>query len=364
MVWHSGKATIARMKPATAIATALALGAALLKEGGDEAAVEAYVRLKELITRRYVRVRLARLEQEPNSKALRDAVARNLAEAGTDRDQEVLRQAKELIDVLRPRDLEAALTLEAALADGCVFVASEVRCGGDIEIGQVRVGRDAVVVSAGKGSVAAGRDVVIGDKVGRDDVVSSGYLAYNPPKVMRVGRSETIEARVARDMLPQLILGMSGRGETRVETTPVAALMWAELDGNAEAFGIEGNRERPQWVDHSTRGYASWSWRVMPLSAGAQVLTLRLLGHRIAADGQGGELAFDPVERQIRVRVNPARALRRVAAWLVPLAAAAMLGALAEDGVRAAKQHLAWPEAESTTPPSASSVQGTSGRRQ
>ncbi len=144
------------MEPITVtIATALALGAAAGLQGIAEQTIkDAYDGLKKLIQSRYAKVNLAQLEEAPESKARRAVVDEDLAKAGADHDEEVLRHAKALMDLVRDRKPEAAgaigvdledvkgasLRIANVIASGAGVRARRAEIDGDIDISGVRAG--------------------------------------------------------------------------------------------------------------------------------------------------------------------------------------------------------------------------------
>ena len=141
--------------PITAIVTALALGAAsALQETAAAAIKDGYAGLKALIQRRYARVSLTQLEEAPESKARRAVVEEDLAKASAQQDEELLRQAKQLLDAIQAHSPEAAgaigvdledikgasLRIADVLATGTGVKAKKVDIGGDIDIRGVRAG--------------------------------------------------------------------------------------------------------------------------------------------------------------------------------------------------------------------------------
>jgi hypothetical protein len=92
--------------PVSIIGAALTLGiAAGLRPMAEQAVKDAYQGLKELIERRY-EVDLGGLEKKPESDAQLSAVRESLSDAGADTDEELLDQAKALIDLVESRSPE------------------------------------------------------------------------------------------------------------------------------------------------------------------------------------------------------------------------------------------------------------------
>lgn len=135
------------MDPISIIVTALAAGAAtVLKPMTEQAIKDAYAGIKALIRRKYGHVDFAILEADPASKARQAVVKEGLEKTGTGQDEEVLRKAKFLLDVIQAHasdvpkavglDLEdikgASLSAEHILAEGSHATGVKVK-GGDIQ---------------------------------------------------------------------------------------------------------------------------------------------------------------------------------------------------------------------------------------
>jgi len=121
------------MDPISIIVTALVTGAATaLKPVAEQAIKDAYAGLKGLIQQKYGRVDVAVLETDPASKARQAVVKEDLEKTGAGQDEELLREAKALLDAIQAHasdvpetvglDLEeikgASLNAERILAEG------------------------------------------------------------------------------------------------------------------------------------------------------------------------------------------------------------------------------------------------------
>src|SRR5262249_48059231 len=100
------------------IVTALVAGAvAGLNSTSGQAIKDAYAGVKGLIQRKYERVGLALLEEEPASKARQAVVHEDLEHVGAGQDQELLGQAKVLLDAIEANAPEVPQTVGLELAD-------------------------------------------------------------------------------------------------------------------------------------------------------------------------------------------------------------------------------------------------------
>lgn len=121
------------MDPISIIVTALVAGAAAaLKPMAEQAVKDVYAGIKGLIQRKYGHVDVTMLETDPASKARQAVVKEDLEKTDARQDEELLREAKALLDAIQAHasdtpkavglDLEdikgASLTAERILAKG------------------------------------------------------------------------------------------------------------------------------------------------------------------------------------------------------------------------------------------------------
>jgi hypothetical protein len=145
------------MEPISAtIVTAIALGAAAaLKEVSSQAVRDAYAGLKTLIQRKYAKVPLAQLEENPASKARRAVVEEELTAAGAEHDEELLQHAKAVVEAVQEHAPEAAAAIGVDLEEvkgATLRIADVIASGtgvkvrkgeftGDLDISGVRAGQ-------------------------------------------------------------------------------------------------------------------------------------------------------------------------------------------------------------------------------
>ncbi|MCH8876164.1 MAG: hypothetical protein IIA89_05000 [Chloroflexi bacterium] len=148
----------------TMVVSALALGAAAgLKPTAEQAVKDAYAALKALIQRKYANVSLAQLEEAPESESRRAVVEEDLAKTNAGEDEELLRQAKELLDTIQTHAPEAAGAIGIDLEDiileggkrvihtgGGAYVQGQVSTGGGDFVGrdQIKTTSETVGLSA------------------------------------------------------------------------------------------------------------------------------------------------------------------------------------------------------------------------
>jgi hypothetical protein len=143
------------MDPISIIVTALIAGAAAaLKPTTEQLIKDAYAGVKDLIQRKYASVNVPMLEADPASKARQAVVKENLEKADAGKDEDLLREAKALLDAVQAHasdipgavglDLQdikgASLSAEHILAEGrgaTGVKAKGVEVTGDIRISDV-----------------------------------------------------------------------------------------------------------------------------------------------------------------------------------------------------------------------------------
>jgi hypothetical protein len=126
------------MEPVTIMVTALAAGAAAaLKSTAEQAIKDAYAGFKALIQRKYGIASVEALELKPDSEAKRTSVTEDLTAAGAGNDQELLDQAKALLDAVKAHDRAAAAKINVNLdeIEAAYFKLKDAAAMGDVNIG-------------------------------------------------------------------------------------------------------------------------------------------------------------------------------------------------------------------------------------
>lgn len=145
------------MDPLTTILSALVAGAAAAaKPLAGEIVKDAYRAIRSFVQARYGKVSLAQLEESPESKPRRDVVAEDLVKAGADKDTELLRHAKALLEAIVASsagstnvfglDLEKikarSMTLQDIVSSDTAIKIKDSEFTGDILVTGVRAGVD------------------------------------------------------------------------------------------------------------------------------------------------------------------------------------------------------------------------------
>lgn len=113
--------------------------------------------------------------------------------------------------------------------------------------------------------------------------VDNGLLVYHIPEAMWLGAPTTVELTLGRDILAGLMQAEVGHGGIAGEDRQSVETLSVSLYGNADAFEIERQSERTQFVStryaQSVRDPATfgrWAWLVTPRAAGPNELVVRI----------------------------------------------------------------------------------------
>jgi len=143
------------MDPISIIVTALVTGAAAgLKPTVEKVIKDAYDGIKLLIHRKYDRVSTDMVERDPASAAKQNILKEDLEKAGAGADEELLRQAKAVLDSVQRyaphvagevglilEDIKgASLKIDDIIASGRGVDVRKAEIAGDIAITRVRAG--------------------------------------------------------------------------------------------------------------------------------------------------------------------------------------------------------------------------------
>jgi parallel beta-helix repeat protein len=127
---------------------------------------------------------------------------------------------------------------------------------------------------------SGGNGVLIGRPVAADEAKSCNVLAhqaagtvvFNPPKVMTIGVSEWIDARIGLENTTSLVQGLLGKGDVQFRNISVAMNMTYVVKLESDS-GFEILEKRPP-VQILGIDPAVWLWSVTPLDAGNHTLIL------------------------------------------------------------------------------------------
>jgi len=133
------------------------------------------------------------------------------------------------------------------------------------------------------------------------DKLPLGKILFNPPTVMKVGKVERVEVRIAQNLEEDLTYALKGRGVPHIESVPVGSFMSVRLSG--DDFEILPLNAEQQIITENT--FTQWAWDVRPLKSGQRSLHLSVTVRVIIPD-VGEEAKDHPViDRVINVKINP-----------------------------------------------------------
>lgn len=123
--------------------------------------------------------------------------------------------------------------------------------------------------------------VVTADDLAR--AIEAGLLVYHIPAAMWLGAPTTVELTLGRELLAGLVRAEVARGSSAAEDRQSIETLSVSLYGSADAFEIERQSERTQFIGaryaHAARDpvtFGRWAWLVVPRAAGPQDLIVRV----------------------------------------------------------------------------------------
>lgn len=134
-----------------------------------------------------------------------------------------------------------------------------------------------------------------------------GEIAFNAPAEMRMGRRETITARICRSADPNLVKALEGSAQPQIEQIKVGEKMSATLEGPAFDKELVSPGRPDQRIADGECG--DWQWSVKPLERGEQVLVLNACVC-ISIPGAADEyVEYKTLTKKIKVRVTAAHVM-------------------------------------------------------
>jgi hypothetical protein len=142
------------------------------------------------------------------------------------------------------------------------------------------------------------------DKIVQDaiDQLTVGKILFNIPEEMQVGKTERIEARIAKTITEDFNDKLQGNGKPIIQDIKFGAVTEVKLEGNG--FDIKGISTGS--LVTGGKEYTEWSWDVTPNKRGERTLSLI-----VSAKIKIPELEIDSVRnytvevKKIKVKVNP-----------------------------------------------------------
>jgi hypothetical protein len=172
-------------------------------------------------------------------------------------------------------------------------------------------------------------------RVHRRPSIEPGQLVENIPRRMRVGTTESVEVRIARDDVPGVSSGLQGQAPPVRHDLVITKAMSVRLRAPDGGFAIESASPETQWTEPSltplSSDFASWRFLVTPQKRGDATLQLVVAARVVGRDGIVAETALPDRVISVRVRTNYVRTGLRGAAWLAALVIGGVVGKLGED---------------------------------
>lgn len=163
--------------------------------------------------------------------------------------------------------------------------------------------------------------------------LAAGQLVENVPRTMRVGRSETVEVRIAKEDVSALAEGLQGTGTAYRHDIVVTRAMSVRLRAPEGGFWVETASPETQWIENAlgslSDDYASWRWHVTPQRAGKARLQLVVSARTVGSDGLVAETALPDRVINVKVRINYTQSASHWGGWIL---AAVIGGVLARFG--------------------------------
>jgi hypothetical protein len=123
--------------------------------------------------------------------------------------------------------------------------------------------------------------VITAEDLGK--AVDAGLIVFHIPSTMWLGTPMTVELTLGRQILAGLIQAEVGNGGPATDDRQSVETLSVSLYGNGQAFEIERQSERTQFVSaryaNSARDpvtFGRWAWLVTPRAAGPQDLIVRV----------------------------------------------------------------------------------------
>ena len=173
-------------------------------------------------------------------------------------------------------------------------------------------------------------------RTGKPPAGNAGQPIENIPRVMQVGRIETVEIRIARSEVADAPTNMPGANAGYLHDLIVTKALSVRLRGSDGRFQIEAVSPETQWLDNDPAkradDFASWRWNVTPLRQGKGQLHLIIATRTIASDGLTADTALPEQAFEISVSRSYTMLLRRIATMAGFMLLGAVLSRIGQNG--------------------------------
>lgn len=132
--------------------------------------------------------------------------------------------------------------------------------------------------------------------------LKQGQILFNPAKQMKVGVTEIVEARIAKEINEHIAKGLQGRGVPQVEQIKVGTFMKVHLGGDEFEIKLRSNSEE-QLI--ANEGFTTWEWDVTPHKGGPHTLLLTVTVRLKLPNGKEETQDYPVFRRPIDVVVDP-----------------------------------------------------------
>jgi hypothetical protein len=147
--------------------------------------------------------------------------------------------------------------------------------------------------------------------------IRPGLCAFDPPPLMKVGRSEIIAVRISPEdpadlaAMDKMIGTLHRPDQAQTEPIEVGRLMRARLHGEPDAFDITSLNSEDQTLELNK--IACWDFNVRPKLSGQRWLQL-VISVRVPEEGRVELRDLPALKRTIKVQVAPLETLKLFAA--------------------------------------------------
>jgi hypothetical protein len=134
-----------------------------------------------------------------------------------------------------------------------------------------------------------------------------GRILFNPPKEMKVDKTELVDVRITKNMTEELTRDLKGRGDPIIEEIKASTSMKVRLTGIN--FDIKPQNGAAQAIESDK--FTKWVFYVTPLKSGIQTLYITVYVIISIPGYDDQEKEHEVEDWEINVKVNPLGFLTR-----------------------------------------------------